>query len=212
MFGEVRKISHILIFNYCMDENDPILSQQTQVVSRLLEHYSEVTVITGRVGKYQKHPNLKVINSKWVAGKNIKNALRFLRKAIPVFIKNRPEVIFSHMTEVQSFLVSLISYVLKIKHFLWYAHTTKSFFLNWNYFLLNGIITSTPGSCPIDGSKIHAIGQAVDAAQFPLRNLSDIKLSKLVHIGRFDKSKDASLMITATGRAPARPWMIAIKF
>ena len=67
-----------------MDENDPVLSQQTQVVSRLVDHYSKVTVITGRVGEYQKHSNLTVIDSNWVVGKNFANALRFLYQAIPV--------------------------------------------------------------------------------------------------------------------------------
>ena len=179
-----------------MDENDPVLSQQTQVVSRLVDHYSKVTVITGRVGKYQTHSNLTVIDSNWVVGKNFANALRFLYKAIPFLIRRRPQVIFSHMTEVQSFLVAIFSYVLNIRHFLWYAHKTKSFYLQWNHLLLDGIITSTPGSCPIISPKIHAIGQAVDINQFPLRNLSNLKLEKLVHIGRFDRSKNASLIIS----------------
>ena len=178
-----------------MDENDPILSQQNQVVSRLVDYYAKVTVITGRIGQYQEFPNLTVINSNWIEGKNITNALRFLYKTIPILIWKRPQVIFSHMTEVQSFLISLISYFLRIKHFLWYAHKSRSFFLWWNHKLLNGIITSTLGSCPIGGSKIHVIGQAVDSLQFPLRKLRNLEIIKLIHIGRFDRSKNVSLII-----------------
>jgi len=187
-----------------MDKNDPVLSQQTQVVARLVEHYSKVTVITGRVGEYQKHSNLTVIDSNWVVGKNFANALRFLYKAIPFLIKRRPQVIFSHMTEVQSFLISLFSNLLNIKHFLWYAHKSKSFYLQWNHILLDGIITSTPGSCPISSPKIHAIGQAVDINQFPFRNLGNLKLEKLIHIGRFDRSKNVSLIISEVGIARQR--------
>ena len=66
-----------------MDENDPVLSQQTQVVSRLVDHYSKVTVITGRVGKYQTHANLTVIDSNWVVGKNFANALSLLVCFLP---------------------------------------------------------------------------------------------------------------------------------
>ena len=192
----VSKIDHILIFNYCMDENDPVLSQQTQVVTRLVEKCSKVTVITGRVGNYQKIPNLTVINSNWIAGKNFTNALKFLYKTTLFLIHYRPQVIFSHMTEVQSFLISIISYFLGIRHYLWYAHTSKSFYLKWNHILLNGIITSTPGSCPIVGAKIHSIGQAIDTEQFPIRNLKDFKLNRLVHIGRFDRSKDVAQIIS----------------
>ena len=179
-----------------MDKNDPVLSQQTQVVSSLVDHYSKVTVITGRVGEYQTHLNLTVIDSNWVVGKNFANALRFLCKAIPFLIRHRPQVIFSHMTEVQSFLMSIFSYLSGIKHYLWYAHTSKSFYLKWNNILLDGIITSTPGSCPIIGAKIYPIGQAVDANQFRIRNLNDFNLNKLVHIGRFDRSKDVALIIS----------------
>jgi len=178
-----------------MDENDPVLSQQTQVVSRLVDHYSRVTVITGRLGKYKKHSNLTVIDSNWVVGKRFLSATRFLFKAIPVLIRNRPQLIFSHMTEVQSLLISLVTFTLRIKHFLWYAHSKKSFFLRWNHVLLDGIITSTSGSCPIISNKIYTIGQAVDSKQFPLRDLNNLKLEKLLHIGRFDRSKNVSMII-----------------
>ena len=178
-----------------MDENDPVLSQQTQVVSRLVDHYSKVMVITGRVGKYQTHSNLTVIDSNWVVGKGFLSAIRFLFKAIPVLIRNRPQLIFSHMTEVQSFLISIVTFTLRIKHFLWYAHSKKSFFLRWNHVLLDGIITSTSGSCPIISNKIYTIGQAVDSKQFPLRDLNNLRLEKLLHIGRFDRSKNVSMII-----------------
>lgn len=179
-----------------MDENDPVLSQQTQVVSKLLVHYSEVTVITGRIGKYRKSSNLTVISSDWIIGKNLKNALRFLQITIPILVKYRPQVIFSHMTEVQSFLISLITYFFRIKHYLWYAHTSKSFFLRWNHVFLSGIITSTPGSCPIVGAKVYPIGQAVDRDQFLFRDSNTPNLDKLVHVGRFDRSKNVSLIIS----------------
>lgn len=179
-----------------MDKNDPVLSQQAQVVARLVSHYSKVTVLTGRVGLYEKHPNLTVINSNWIPGKSVTNGLRFLYKAVPILIRQRPEVIFSHMTDVQSFLISIISFLLGIKHFLWYAHKSKSVYLRLNHAMLDGIITSTPGSCPIIGSKIYPIGQAVDEKQFPIRNLGSMNLDKLVHIGRFDRSKNVALIIS----------------
>lgn len=178
-----------------MDENDSVLSHQTQIVSELVSYYSEVTVITGRVGKFKKHTNLRVISSEWADGENFRNAMRFLRKSIPILIRQRPQVIFSHMTEVQSFLISIVTFLLRIKHFLWYAHTSKSFYLQWNHIFLDGIITSTEGSCPIKSVKIHTIGQAVDSKQFPLRALDNLKLKKFVHIGRFDSSKNISWII-----------------
>jgi len=184
-----------------MDEKDSVLSHQTQIVSKLVSYYSEVTVITGRVGEFKKYSNLRVINSEWEDGENFRNTIRFLSKSIPILIRQRPQVIFSHMTEVQSFLISLVTFFLRIRHFLWYAHTTKSFYLQWNHIFLNGIITSTLGSCPIVSKKIHAIGQGVDSKQFPLRTLSNLQFKKLVHIGRFDRSKNISWIIKEVEQA-----------
>jgi len=191
----VKMTSHLLILNYCMDEDDPVFSQQTQVVSKLLEHYSKITVITGRVGIYQKQVNLKVINTNWRAGKSFSNAVKFLIRALPVIIVKRPSAIFSHMTEVQSFLLSLFSKILRIRHYLWYAHASKSFYLIWNHVFLTGIVTSTFGSCPISGPKVKTIGQAVDDKLFDFKQIDLSNLKKLIHVGRFDKSKNVELII-----------------
>lgn len=191
----VKMASHLLILNYCMDEDDPVFSQQTQVVSKLLEHYTKITVITGRVGIYKEQVNLQVINTNWKTGKSFSNALNFLIRALPVVIINRPSAIFSHMTEVQSFLISPFSKILRIKHFLWYAHASKTFYLVWNHLLLTGIVTSTFGSCPISGPKVKIIGQAVDEKLFKLKHVASSNLNKLIHVGRFDKSKNIELII-----------------
>ena len=194
MEEKVRE-KHLLILNYCMDEKDPILSQQVQVVLKLLPMFDRVTVITGRIGVYPIVKNLNVFNTKWKPGYNLSNAFRFFLTTVPVLIKDRPDVIFSHMTEVQSFLLSFFSKLLKIRHFLWYAHTSKSFFLKWNHVWLNGIITSTSGSCPITSKKVIPIGQAVSAEQFLFKKNKSYALKKIVHIGRSDLSKNINLII-----------------
>jgi glycosyltransferase involved in cell wall biosynthesis len=77
---------------------------------------------------------------------------------------------------------------------LWYAHMSLSPYLRISYFLSNGIITSTKFSCPIKGSKVIEIGQAIDSATF---NGPEFRgpIRKLTHLGRFDESKNISALI-----------------
>jgi glycosyltransferase involved in cell wall biosynthesis len=82
-----------------------------------------------------------------------------------------------------------------IPHYLWYAHTYKSVFLILNHFFVNGIITSTKGSCPIKSKKVFPVGQAINFDNFERSDKSIIAIRDLVHIGRFDQSKNISEII-----------------
>jgi len=172
-----------------MDENDPLLSHQIQAVNRLAAHFDKVTVITGRIGKYEEKLNVRIISTHWSPGKKILSALTFLAISIPHIIFGNYSVLFSHMTEVQSSLVAPLTRTRRLRHFLWYAHTTPSKYLRWSHFWVNGIITSTPGSCPIKSKKIFPIGQAVDPNAFPFASRTDYAFNRAIHIGRFDPSK-----------------------
>jgi len=179
-----------------MDEEDHLLSHQIQAVNRLAENFVDVYVITGKIGKYKSPHNVHVLSSQWKPGSTILNALRFLSIAIPFIIKKRPTSIFSHMTEVQTSLLAPFTKLLGIRHYLWYAHTHPSLYLRWAKFWITGIITSTRGSCPIKGPKVLAIGQAIDPKDYKFIKLdSSYSLNNLVHIGRFDPSKNIEQII-----------------
>jgi glycosyltransferase involved in cell wall biosynthesis len=66
--------------------------------------------------------------------------------------------------------------------------------------LTNGIITSTPGSCPIKGRKVFAIGQSVDSKVFDKKSRLDTPINKLIHIGRFDPSKNIEEIVVVVKR------------
>jgi len=178
-----------------MDDLDPLLSHQVQVVNALSIKFEKVTVITSRVGTFEKRPNVRVINTCWNSRKRFLSLLRFFMIFISFLRMNRNVIIFSHMTEVQSAIICPITRLLKIKHFLWYAHTHKSKYLAWCNLWVTCIITSTPGSCPIKSKKVKYIGQAVDDSVFIFRNLLDLRLENWVHIGRFDNSKNIQSII-----------------
>ncbi len=173
-----------------MDRFHPLLAHQFQAVNSLSERFDHVTVITGDQRGTLLRGNVTIINAEWIAGHRIRSSFRFLRLALKTIRSRRPSVVFSHMTEVQSFLLSPFTRAFGIKHYLWYAHAHRSIYLRICELMLNGIISSTEGSCPVKHSKKFLIGQAIDANDFVFKSKEDLSLNKLVHVGRFDPSKD----------------------
>ena len=95
------------------------------------------------------------------------------------------------MTEVQSAVTSPFTKIFGIKHYLWYAHTSKSIYLRFSSLFVDGILTSTYGSCPIQKSNTFVIGQSIKPQQFQFHNhtLQKNKIN-FIHVGRMDPSKE----------------------
>ena len=178
-----------------MDENHQVLSHQVEVVNRLANKFDQVTVLTGKVGKFNVAENVSVICFNWIEGQRLKSILKFLRIFIKTVSKEKFSVVFSHMTSVHSAFVSPITKIKGIKHYLWYAHTSNGIYLQISKLLTDGIITSTPGSCPVKGKKVFLIGQSIDVKRFIKGNRNFHEIRKLIHIGRFDPSKNIDLII-----------------
>ena len=68
---------HLLILNYCMDEEDPVLSHQIQAALELNKYFDKVTVLTGKIGNDVKFDSIKVYSSEWVQGNKIKSVFCF---------------------------------------------------------------------------------------------------------------------------------------
>jgi len=178
-----------------MDEKHQVFSHQIDLVNKLANQFDSVTVLTGHVGVCRVSENVQVINFNWVAGKRASSLLRFLRIFLKTVIKNRYSVLFSHMTSTHSAFVSPITKLLRLKHYLWYAHASNGVYLRVSKLLTNGIITSTPGSCPLVGEKIYPIGQSIDKDKFEKQQQAHYPIKNLIHTGRLDPSKNIDLII-----------------
>ncbi len=188
----------LLVINHVMDDSDPFLSHQSEVVRLLASRFPVITVITGRVGQHSVPSNVRVICTDWVPGRRIGNALSFLRVALPVIFSSRHQVVFSHMADLQAALIAPFAKLTDKKHYLWYAHTHKSLYLSWASIWVNGIISSTQGSSPIHGKKVSLIGQSVNPNMFPQRVPGKVGMDRLIHVGRLDRSKNIHLLIDST--------------
>lgn len=187
--------THLLVINYAMDEKSQVFSHQVEIVNKLADKYDQVSVLTGLIGTYKVSSNVKVFSCNWIPGKRLTSLFRFMLKFLQLLGSNKFTCIFSHMTSVQSTFISPITRVLRIRHYLWYAHTSDNIYLQISRQLTNGIITSTPGSCPIKGRKVYAIGQSVDSKVFDKKLELETPIIKLIHIGRFDPSKNIESIV-----------------
>jgi len=174
-----------------MSPTSLVLSHQPEVVMRLKSFFKSTTVVTAASYEIEAPSDLEIISTNWKEGQRIRSALRFMQKTLPILVfTKRPLVVFSHMTEVQSLLIAPICRLLGIRHFLWYAHASNSIWLNLASPFLTGVLTSTPGSCPLKGKKIHVIGQGVPVpAKSQESNQIKIPPIRWYHVSRIDASK-----------------------
>lgn len=189
-WGQNLQASNLLVINYAMDEKSQVFSHQIELVNQLSSKFDQITVLTAQVGVCNTEKNVKVVSFDWVEGKRVSSLLRFLKVFIRTVRSEKYTVLFSHMTSVQSAFISPITRSIKLKHYLWYAHTSNGIFLKVSRLFSDGIITSTPGSCPLKGNKVYLIGQSINSKKFKKKNSNTQLIKNLVHIGRFDPSKN----------------------
>jgi glycosyltransferase involved in cell wall biosynthesis len=180
-----------------MDMHDPLLSHQYQVVKALAGNFDEVTVITGNVGEIDFSSNIRIVSTFWKPGSPVKNLFSLISTSVPIIVRGDYRSVFFHMTDVQCAILSPIIRMRGKKVFLWYAHTYKSKYLSFANWWVSSVVTSTQGSCPIQGRKVISIGQGVDLEMFRPLQFEKRPLQRLIHIGRFDTSKNIQLLIDA---------------
>lgn len=181
-----------------MNSQSQLFSHQRKVVEKLSHFFDHVDVITAEDFHDLAIRGVDVYSTNWVPGQTNRNVFKFYRVALPLLWRHRRGIIFSHMTQIQTFLTLPLSWLFGLRHFLWYAHKSYSLSLRICYPFLDALITSTPGSCPVSGERVFPIGQAVDT------NISD-RISKLptwppksfYHISRMDPSKNIERIVEA---------------
>jgi len=189
--------SNLLVFNFVMDRKDPLLSHQYDAVVALAEKFDKVIVVTGKIGVTGVNPKIQIISTGWKPGDNLGNLIRFLSLSLPIVIRGDFKSVFYHMTDLQCAILAPFVRIRGRRQYLWYAHTFKSRYLRFASWWVTNIVTSTVGSCPVVGPKIKPIGQAIDDKKFTALPFNASNLSKLIHIGRFDKSKNIEQLIAA---------------
>lgn len=188
---------HLAVINYSMNPENQVFAHQREIARSLSENFQSVTVFTADSNLGTAPEGLTIKSHRWEEGRKFTSSIRFLAQIIPFMFKNRHQaVLFSHMTHVHSFLIAPLCKLLGIRHYLWYAHTSKSPFLYLTYPLLDGLLTSTNGSCPIEGKRVSYMGQSIDISYHSVDRPPECKFPlSWYHIGRLDPSKNVEVCI-----------------
>lgn len=180
-----------------MNPSSLVFGHQREVVFALSKYFDSTTVITTEID-HESSP-IEVIHSPWQKNARVASALRFLGIFLRQIKREKPTVVFSHMTDLHALIISPVCRILGIRHYLWYAHASKSTYLYFAYPFVTGVLTSTSGSCPLSGSKVIRIGQAVpevfDFSASP--GLPKVPPLRWYHLGRIDKSKNIEAIVNA---------------
>ena len=195
-----------------MSPTHPVLAHQSDCVESLSKNFDQVVVLTGHFTAQSQPNNVEVISSEWCSAMRYRSILRFLRLFFGVLNRTRPNIVFSHMTTLQSALMGPFLRFLGIRHVFWYAHTSSTFLLKVAYFFSNVTVTSTVGSFPWKGSKVVPIGQSIDTELFAFTPRTFANRLRCVHVGRLDRSKNIGLIIESVSNCRNDEYPMTLTF
>lgn len=178
-----------------MSSKSLVFSHQRQLVVALSEFFDSIDVFTAEIADEPLPQNVNVFLLSWKAKSPFRNAVKVLSVLYPVILKNRKSIFFTHMADIHAALISPLTWGLRVRHVLWYAHARSSIYLVWASFFLTRILSSTSGSCTlkVNKRKILYINQGIRQEDFSYcpRTLEGRK--KILYYGRLDRSKNIHL-------------------
>lgn len=173
-----------------------VFSHQRETVIALSNLFETVHVYTPEVDEGLLPPNVNVTILPWKSQSRLKSVFCIYRTLFPILIRNKNGIIFNYMTDVHAALLAPITWVLRIKHYLWYAHAHNSGYLLFSSFFVSNIISSTRGSCklPINQNKVRFINQGINESSFPFKLKTIREMTRIYYYGRLDRSKNIHLL------------------
>ncbi len=185
----------LIVVNYSMNSKSLVFSHQRDVVLELSHYFDEVEVFTTETSSEFLPNNVNVVHVPWKAHSPLRNVFTILKLLYPALVNSRTSVLFTHMTDIHAAIVSPLTWLLRIRHVLWYAHANNSRYLVWASFFVSKIVSSTSGSCnlKLNRSKVCYINQGIRHTDFSYYARTDKRLRKILYYGRFDPSKNIHL-------------------
>ena len=185
----------LIVVNYSMSSKSLIFSHQREVVLALAPFFEAVDVFTTEISSESLPNNVKVFLVPWKPQSPIRNIVTILKFLYPAIYRGRSSVLFSHMTDIHAAIVAPLTWLLQMRHILWYAHAKNSRYLIWASFFVTKIVSSTPGSCNLNlnKKKIVYINQGISGKHFPYHKRSRKDFHNILYYGRLDPSKNIHL-------------------
>lgn len=190
-------VMKLILINYSMNSNNLVFSHQREIALALAKHFESIQVFTSETSTESLPSNVSVTKIPWKSQSPIRNTLNIFMTLYPEIIKNRKTAVFTHMTDIHAALISPLTFLLRKRHVLWYAHAVNSIYVMWSSFFVSIILSSTKGSCnlKINRRKIRYINQGISQEKFPFMARPNYLPRKILYYGRLDPSKNINLFI-----------------
>jgi glycosyltransferase involved in cell wall biosynthesis len=160
----------LLLVNYSMDRNSPVLAWQQRLASELARSCERVVVLTEERGDFESAENLDV---HCVPRAFCRAPLRWLElkwlMVFPVALwcrRHRFDACFVHMNAAWVYRLWPCLRAFGVPTLLWYAHGTATWRLRLAHRCADRVVTSTPEGFRIPSRKVEVIGQAIDTETF----------------------------------------------
>jgi glycosyltransferase involved in cell wall biosynthesis len=206
----------ILLVNFVMDQNSPVLAWQQGVATRLAARCERVVVLTERVVPAPLPANIEVHRVPRILTTPLRLlGVRWLMN-IPVWrwcARERFDAVFVHMNADWVYRLAPCWRRFQVPVLLWYAHGSVTRRLHRAHAHASCVITSTPEGFRIPSPKVRVIGQGVDTDLF-VPPVTRPDTATIVAVGRVSRRKRVDLMLEALAwlktHAPQHPFRLRI--
>jgi glycosyltransferase involved in cell wall biosynthesis len=202
-----RSDLRVLVINFTLDRQSPVLAWQAGVVAELAKRVQRVHVFTEWLGDFEApegvtldampHRPLGVprrLGAAWLMLPRIMSAVR----------RFRPDVCFVHMAHKWCYRIGPYLRARGIPVLLWYAHGSVPCHLHLASACASRIVTSTPEGFRIATHKKRVIGQAIDTGLFVIPP-DPTPRSEIVTVGRVSRRKRVTLLIEMMSHLVRQP-------
>lgn len=206
----------VLLINFEMDTNSPVVPWQARVATALADRCEAVHVLTEKIGTYEPRPNMTVSlipHWPWGVPKRLGGGWLVNWQLFWLLRQHPCDVCFVHMAQAWTYRLWPVYRLFRLPVLLWYAHGTVTRQLQLSLRCVDRVITSTPEGFRIPSPKVEVIGQAIDTALFAPPATAE-RQPEIVYVGRISERKRVLEMLDVFAGlcqlAPATPWQLKL--
>lgn len=189
----------LLIINFEMNTNSPVLAWPVRVVQELAPRFEQITVLTEIVGTLPdtlpSNVHIEVMPRRPLGiPRRLGSGFLINRQLDRLIKKHKPDACFIHMAHrwAYRFWPTFKRHGLPV--LMWYAHGAVTWHLKLALAACDAAVTSTPQGLRLNSPKVHIIGQGIDANLFSPPEPYSPK-AEIVSVGRLSPSKRQHLML-----------------
>jgi glycosyltransferase involved in cell wall biosynthesis len=201
LFFKMARVK-LLIVNYTLDEQHPLLSHQVDVARALSQRFKDTIILPTSGVKSLTDQNLHVLSVQ----KSRSRVVGFLQVSwlfLYGLFRFRPKNIFFHMNANYAMIFAPIARLFGIKVILWYTHKSMPLSLFWAKVFVSQIVTASKDSLTLKSGKIIEIGHHVGVSDVHSFRLDSQSVQFFV-VSRLHRSKNLHEVVEQFSRIQAK--------